>query len=427
MSDTVIKVENLSKQYRLGNIGTGTLRSDVQRFWANLLGKEDPTLKIGSENSLQNQEPRTKNQDEYVWALKDINFEVQQGEVLGIIGKNGAGKSTLLKILSQVTTPSKGEVKVKGRIASLLEVGTGFHAELTGRENIFLNGAILGMTKTEIKSKFDEIVDFSGVAKYIDTPVKRYSSGMYVRLAFGVAAHLDPEILIVDEVLAVGDTIFQKKAAEKMMKIKDTGRTILFVSHNLALVRSLCDKGIILDNGKMSFEGSCEMAIAEYVRSNETLTGQQISLAFLKRDKSYKENIIYSSFEFMEFPVKFGNPIVVKFTLKSNVTSNFRDVDFGLAINDRNNNCIIHCSNRFVNTHINHTDDRSVYEFSIENCLKPGTYTITLFLRTGDTIQDWLKDIIRFEVLDGNPYGFHNSELITGVVFPKFNFNMLNE
>jgi lipopolysaccharide transport system ATP-binding protein len=276
MSDTVIKVENLSKQYRLGSIGTGTLRSDLQRWWCNMVGKEDPTLKIGQENKLQNQEPRTKNQNDYVWALRDINFEVKQGEVLGIIGKNGAGKSTLLKILSEVTAPSIGRVKTKGRIASLLEVGTGFHPDLTGRENIFLNGAILGMTKVEIRSKFDEIVDFAGVAKYIDTPVKRYSSGMYVRLAFAVAAHLEPEILIIDEVLAVGDAEFQKKAIGKMQDVsaKD-GRTVLFVSHNMAAIKNLCKTGILLQNGKIHFQGTQTDVINKYLSLSQAKASYQ--------------------------------------------------------------------------------------------------------------------------------------------------------
>jgi lipopolysaccharide transport system ATP-binding protein len=230
MSNTVIKVENLGKQYHLGKVGTGTIANDLKRWWHIARGKEDPYLKIGDVND---RTQKSSNND-VVWAIKDINFEVKQGEVLGIIGKNGAGKSTLLKILSRVTAPTTGDIKVKGRIASLLEVGTGFHPELSGRENIFLNGAILGMTKAEIKTKFDEIVEFSGVERYIDTPVKRYSSGMYVRLAFAVAAHLDSEILILDEVLAVGDAEFQKKCLGKMQDVsRNEGRTVLFVSHNM--------------------------------------------------------------------------------------------------------------------------------------------------------------------------------------------------
>ncbi|HOV11629.1 MAG TPA: ABC transporter ATP-binding protein [Bacteroidales bacterium] len=267
MSDTVIQVENLSKQYRLGIVGTNTIRDDVSRIWARLRGKEDPTLKIGVANILdENQTEKKGLRSDYVWALRDINFSLEQGEILGIIGKNGAGKSTLLKILSKVTAPTTGKVKVKGRIASLLEVGTGFHPELSGRENIFLNGAILGMTKAEIRSKFDEIVDFSGVETYIDTPVKRYSSGMYVRLAFAVAAHLEPEILIVDEVLAVGDAEFQKKALGKMQEVSSGGgRTVLFVSHNMASISQLCSKGILLKNGGIHSTGEIQKVVNEYI------------------------------------------------------------------------------------------------------------------------------------------------------------------
>ena len=234
----ILKAENISKQYRLGTVGTGTLKHDTQRWWAQIRGKEDPFLKVGAVNDRS-----SKASEDYVWALKDINFEVKHGEVLGIIGKNGAGKSTLLKILSRVTSPTTGSIKTKGRIASLLEVGTGFHGELTGRENIFMNGAVLGMTKTEIKNKLDEIIAFSGCEKYIDTPVKRYSSGMTVRLGFAVAAHLEPEILVVDEVLAVGDAEFQKKAIGKMQDLSSgEGRTVLFVSHNMASVKIYVQK-----------------------------------------------------------------------------------------------------------------------------------------------------------------------------------------
>ena len=250
MSNIAISLENSSKQYRLGEVSTGTLSHDLNRWFAKIRGKEDPYLKVGDTND------RTqKAQSNYVWSLKDVSFDVKQGEVLGIIGRNGAGKSTLLKILSKVTQPTTGKIKVKGRIASLLEVGTGFHPELTGRENIFLNGAILGMTKAEIKRKFDEIVDFSGVERYIDTPVKRYSSGMYVRLAFAVAAHLEPEILIVDEVLAVGDAEFQKKCLGKMKDVSGEGRTVLFVSHNLPSLKAICNRGVLLNKGVVEGQG----------------------------------------------------------------------------------------------------------------------------------------------------------------------------
>jgi lipopolysaccharide transport system ATP-binding protein len=260
-NDIILKVENLSKQYRLGTISTKTISHDLNRFIAKIRGKEDPFLKIGESNDRSK-----KGESEYVWALKDINFEVKRGEVLGIIGKNGAGKSTLLKILSKVTSPTQGSIKSKGRIASLLEVGTGFHPEMTGKENIFLNGAILGMTKKEISNKLEEIVNFSGCERYIDTPVKRYSSGMKVRLAFAVAAFLEPDVLVVDEVLAVGDAEFQKKAIGKMQDISNTdGRTVLFVSHDMAAVKTLCKKSLLLEDGKVKEIGLTKTIIEKYI------------------------------------------------------------------------------------------------------------------------------------------------------------------
>jgi lipopolysaccharide transport system ATP-binding protein len=262
MSDVILKVENVSKLYRLGTVGTGTFGGDVQRFWkTKILGQEDPFLRVGQTN-----DRTSKEKAEFVWALKDINFEVKRGEVVGIIGKNGAGKSTLLKLLSRITSPTTGSIKSAGRMASLLEVGTGFHPELTGRENIFLNGAILGMTKREIQSKFDEIVDFSGCEMYIDTPTKRYSSGMTVRLGFAVAAFLDPEILVVDEVLAVGDAEFQKKAIGKMKEVSaGGGRTVLFVSHNMASINTLCTSAIFMQNGTIRSIGETSQIIKEYL------------------------------------------------------------------------------------------------------------------------------------------------------------------
>ena len=259
---TAIEFNNISKQYRLGLVSTRTLSHDLNRWWKmNILGKEDPYLKIGEVNDRAH-----RGESEYVWALRDIDFKVEQGDVLGIIGKNGAGKSTLLKILSKVTTPSTGTIKARGRIASLLEVGTGFHPEMTGRENIYMNGAIMGMTKAEISRKLDEIVDFSGVERYLDTPVKRYSSGMTVRLGFAIAAHLEPEILVVDEVLAVGDAEFQKKAIGKMQDVsKGEGRTVLFVSHNMASIQALCNKGILLENGRSVFDGNVNDVVANYL------------------------------------------------------------------------------------------------------------------------------------------------------------------
>ena len=271
---TSIKVENLSKIYRLGEIGTGTISKDLERFVkTKILKQEDPFLRIGETNDRTN-----KGASDIVYSLKDINFEIEQGDAVGIIGRNGAGKSTLLKILSRVTSPTTGKINIKGRVASLLEVGTGFHPELTGRENIYLNGAILGMRKKEIDRKFDEIVDFSGVERYIDTPVKRYSSGMYVRLAFAVAAHLESEILIVDEVLAVGDAEFQKKCLGKMGEVSiGEGRTILFVSHNIGSIKALCNKGLLLTKGNVEYNGNIENTIQAYLNSNTSLKGNIFS------------------------------------------------------------------------------------------------------------------------------------------------------
>ncbi|MFE3867004.1 polysaccharide ABC transporter ATP-binding protein [Flavobacterium sp. LS2P90] len=270
--DIILKAENISKQYRLGQVGTGTMAHDLNRWWHQIRGKENPYLKIGDTNDRS-----TKGTSDYVWALQDINFEVERGEVLGIIGKNGAGKSTLLKILSKVTAPTTGSIKSRGRIASLLEVGTGFNGEMTGRENIYLNGAILGMTKKEIVSKLDEIIDFSGCERYIDTPVKRYSSGMTVRLAFAVAAFLEPEILVIDEVLAVGDAEFQKKAIGKMQDISRTGgRTVLFVSHNMAAVKSLCTRGVVMENGKVKFDGKIENAVSYYLSGDSESQNKKV-------------------------------------------------------------------------------------------------------------------------------------------------------
>jgi len=259
---TAIEFENVGKQYRLGLVSTQTLSHDLNRWWTvNVRHKEDPYLRIGETNDRS-----VKGASDYVWALKDINFKVEQGDVVGIIGRNGAGKSTLLKLLSKVTAPTTGCIRARGRIGSLLEVGTGFHPEMTGRENIYMNGAILGMTKHEISRKLDEIVDFSGCERYLDTPVKRYSSGMMVRLGFAVAAHLDPEILVVDEVLAVGDAEFQKKAIGKMKDVSQgEGRTVLFVSHNINSIRTLCNTGIVLENGEITYSGDIDNAVLHYI------------------------------------------------------------------------------------------------------------------------------------------------------------------
>ncbi|WP_417887299.1 ABC transporter ATP-binding protein [Zunongwangia sp.] len=329
----ILKAENISKQYRLGTVGTGTLSHDLNRWWHQIRGKEDPYLKVGAVNDRS-----AKASEDYVWALRDINFEVKPGEVLGIIGKNGAGKSTLLKLLSRVTSPTTGSIKTKGRIASLLEVGTGFHPELTGRENIFLNGAILGMTKPEIKSKIDEIIAFSGCEMYIDTPVKRYSSGMRVRLGFAVAAHLEPEILVVDEVLAVGDAEFQKKAIGKMQDLSSgEGRTVLFVSHNMASVQNLCTRGIVLENGKEKLNGDIEFCIREYLMSGNSYKGVSI----LENEKRLGGNDFrFTGVKYEDF---YNNEIItpqsgmnLKIKIFFNCVKNFKNVEIRLQFKDSN-------------------------------------------------------------------------------------------
>ena len=325
---TAIEFNNVSKLYRLGLVSSGTLSNDLKRWWTmNVLHKEDPFLKVGSVND------RSKAADsEYVWALKDIDFKVEQGDVVGIIGKNGAGKSTLLKLLSKVTAPTTGAIRACGRIASLLEVGTGFHAELTGRENIYMNGAILGMSKQEINRKIDEIIDFSGCERYIDTPVKRYSSGMTVRLGFAVAAHLDPEILVVDEVLAVGDAEFQKKAIGKMQDVSSgEGRTVLFVSHNMTSIKQLCNSGILLENGSVAFRGTAEAAIARYL----ALNFDELNKPLLEReDRSGNGRIRFSNIVFRN---KNGDAVDSAFVgayLRIEVSFQINDptIDFSQAI-----------------------------------------------------------------------------------------------
>lgn len=285
---TAIEFNHVGKQYRLGLVGTGTLSQDLNRWWqTTVLHHEDPYLKIGDVN-----DRAAKANSDFVWALRDIDFKVEEGDVVGIIGKNGAGKSTLLKLLSRVTTPTVGTINYRGRLAALLEVGTGFHGEMTGRENIYMNGAILGMTKAEIDRKLDEIIDFSGCEKYIDTPVKRYSSGMTVRLGFAVAAFLEPEILIVDEVLAVGDAEFQKKAIGKMQDVAGNGRTVLFVSHNMASIRNLCKTGVLLEYGQVKYrDNNINKVVDFYLKGNSSEVGDRAKLsgAELKAYRPYKD------------------------------------------------------------------------------------------------------------------------------------------
>jgi len=307
MNDVVIRVEKISKEYRLGVINYNTLSENLQSNFAKFFGREDPNSKIDEQYLGQEKKYNTR-----FWALKDISFEVRRGEILGIIGRNGAGKSTLLKILSRVTAPTNGIIKVHGRIASLLEVGTGFHPELTGRENIFLNGAILGMRKHEIENKFDEIVHFAEIEKFIDTPVKRYSSGMYVRLAFAVAAHLEPEILLIDEVLAVGDASFQKKCLGKMSDVAKEGRTVLFVSHNMGAITSLCSRAILIETGLLTRDDSCSIVVSEYLATGKSHNTSDCLINHPNRTKGYNELLTYFSTNSNDNVVYYGEPLICK-------------------------------------------------------------------------------------------------------------------
>jgi len=394
MNNTILKIENLSKQYRLGVVGTGTMGDDLKRWWANIRGKEDPFLKIGDVNNRA-----SKGSSDYVWALKDINFEVQQGEVLGIIGKNGAGKSTLLKIFSKITSPTTGSIKSKGRVASLLEVGTGFHGEMTGRENIFLNGAILGMTKKEITDKLDEIIDFSGCERYIDTPVKRYSSGMTVRLAFAVAAFLEPDILIIDEVLAVGDAEFQKKAIGKMQDIsRQGGRTVLFVSHNMAAVKSLCTRGIVLENGGVVYEGETDDCIQHYLNTTinnnliykYTAAAESYFIKSVKVSNENKSNIIVT-----------GDKLIFELVISDKIKSNF---DIHIGIYDKNEEKIINLTSEYSVT------GNLSYEKKIHQCIIPknplveSTYYVNILIIINNEKAEHIERCLNFNVLNGDFY-----------------------
>jgi len=401
----VIKVENLSKAYQLGNFGTGTISRDFERYWARIRGKEDPFLKIGEENDRS-----VKGQSDVVWSLNNINFDIEKGDAVGIIGRNGAGKSTLLKILSRVTSPTTGSVKIKGRIASLLEVGTGFHPELTGRENIYLNGAILGMRKAEIKRKFDEIVDFSGVERYIDTPVKRYSSGMYVRLAFAVAAHLESEILIVDEVLAVGDAEFQKKCLGKMGDVsKGEGRTVLFVSHNMAAVNQLCSSSILLKHGLISEIGPTSRVVDNYLKADisaedhiffnniktNRVGNQKVKFrdVFLKKTNQVKTRVfsigesihIVFSLEFYKPNQQAVKTAIELKTVDGIRLANMIDIDSGFQVEAG-----------LLNP--------ATFEVIMKDVrLYPGTYYLSLYAGDMSSSEgyDYLEDCVSFEIIDG--------------------------
>ena len=399
MNDIILKAENISKQYRLGLVGTGTISHDLNRWWHKVRGKEDPFLKIGETNDRS-----TKAESDYVWALKDINFEVKRGEVLGIIGKNGAGKSTLLKILSRVTSPTTGEIKTKGRIASLLEVGTGFHGEMTGRENIFLNGAILGMTKKEIRSKIDEIIEFSGCERYIDTPVKRYSSGMTVRLAFAVAAFLEPDILVIDEVLAVGDAEFQKKAIGKMQDIsRGEGRTVLFVSHNMDSIMRLCTRALLMKNGSVIEEGKVSRVIDTYLSTEFGATSQKYW------DKNNGNNLV-KILSVKAHNSNFETSENFKITKKIGITLTFEVLESGhkihSAFNFFNSSGVNIFDSHESNTELYHEKkEQGIYETTVwiyENLFSEGVIIVGVALVTHDPFRVHFheNDAIAFNIVE---------------------------
>jgi lipopolysaccharide transport system ATP-binding protein len=407
MSNTAIKVENLSKIYRLGEIGTGTISRDMERwFKMKVLKQEDPFLKIGETNDRTN-----KGKSDIVYSLQDINFEINQGDAVGIIGRNGAGKSTLLKILSRVTTPTSGKINIKGRVASLLEVGTGFHPELTGRENIYLNGAILGMRKREIDRKLDEIIDFSGVERYVDTPVKRYSSGMYVRLAFAVAAHLESEILIVDEVLAVGDAEFQTKCLGKMGQVsKGEGRTVLFVSHNMGSISNLCKNSMLLENGNLHSFDETSKILKVYSENSVIQNLNYTGPVFSSKNIWFKRIYIQNKDGEMLNVLKFNEPIIVNFKLGY---QNFLNKDFTLfcMILDHDKNRIFASESEILNQ----TNIR--LEIPPETLVR-GNYSIHAFIHKPKFEQiDIVEDICSFSVVDNSSKFLIHGDYNYGSVF----------
>jgi len=404
---TVISIENLSKIYRLGQIGTGTFTNDLKLWWAKTHGKPNPLLKIGDTDY--------GNRDgEIIWALKDISFTVEQGDVLGIIGRNGAGKSTLLKILSRVTAPTYGKAKVKGRVASLLEVGTGFHPELTGRENIYLNGAILGMNRHEINYKFDEIVDFAEVEGFIDTPVKRYSSGMYVRLAFAVAAHLEPEILLVDEVLAVGDAEFQKKCIGKMDNVAKEGRTVLFVSHNMGTIQNLCQKCILIRKGLLYIQGGANEVINEYYSN----TDSPIESAFRQGNrKALVRNVVIEKNGIQNVSFEVYEDITIKITIES--FDDINDCVIGIKVFDKLRNYVFSTNTELLGFRSITLREGQLYDavFTLhEVSLKNGRYDLLVgihpqkaYAKSRNDYYDRVEDVAYFHIdSDKNEFGIVN-------------------
>lgn len=394
-----IEFENISKQYRLGLVSSGTISHDLNRWWTvNVLRKEDPYLLIGETNDRSQ-----KGHSDYVWALKDINFSVEEGDVVGIIGKNGAGKSTLLKLLSRVTAPTTGCIRARGRIASLLEVGTGFHPEMTGRENIYMNGAIMGMTKAEITRKLDEIVDFSGCERYIDTPVKRYSSGMTVRLGFAIAAHLEPEILVVDEVLAVGDAEFQKKAIGKIQDVsKGEGRTVLFVSHNMTSIKNICNKGVLLLNGTIDYLGEVGNVIDRYLGNQ--MIRSEIELCDIKDRKGngilrFTNIRVYDKSRVVRDCFEVGESIFIEISFKSSLDfRNCRNSRIDIGINDEMDRRVTWLSTNIFMDKIPDNHDYVTFEIK-EIMLTEGTYNFNLFCNTDLGVADWLENVYKLKIV----------------------------
>lgn len=422
---TAIEFNHVGKQYRLGVVSTGTIAHDLNRWWqTSVLRREDPYLKIGSVN-----DRAAKADSEYVWALRDIDFKVEQGDVVGIIGKNGAGKSTLLKLLSKVTAPTMGSIRARGRIASLLEVGTGFHQEMTGRENIYMNGAILGMTKQEISRKLDEIIDFSGCERYIDTPVKRYSSGMMVRLGFAVAAHLDPEILVVDEVLAVGDAEFQKKAIGKMQSVSQgDGRTVLFVSHNMASMLQLCKTGVLLENGMLKSMGSIEDVVNYYQKG--ACRQQAIALSErIDRAGNGKIQMIEAVLENGQgetlTSIKTGDSFVIHIKLKNNNwTYHDKVAEFSICFKDDKEQRLIVMNDEFIGKTIHFDADKSIYDvfFKVNHlALNSGTYYMSFYLSDQHGVVDSIQRALVVNVDAGTYYGVaHTINTGLGLFFQHY-------
>lgn len=395
---TILQAEHISKKYSLSKVNSAyrTLSGSIVDFFSGRKEKKDK-----------------------FFALNDVSFSLKEGDTLGIIGRNGAGKTTLLKIISRITSPTSGRISGFGKVTSLLDVGTGFHLELTGRENIYLNGSILGLKKNEIDRKMDEIIAFSGVEQFIDSPLKFYSGGMQLRLAFSIGAHLDPEILAVDEVLAVGDSAFQQKCIEKMTSIVKSGKTILFVSHNLQALKTICNKAIVLDEGKKVFDGTANDAV-DFYNNRQRLSGKTIDLLGIERER-YAGEIIFSRVNFTAPSFKYGEDISFSLSLKTMMENAKKEpLVIGANVHDRFGNNIYHVSNLLTNQQFTHHSDGNEYFVSIKNNLRPGVYRLTLCLHVNDVIQDFLIEQIDFTIEEGNPYGFSKTGFIQGLVFPEF-------